>query len=199
MAPSPLERKLARSLSYHLSDVAQQKSTEMPSGDKVLRRAAITRIFPLIGLGLASTALMMNALVDDDPHEKLMGYAITGPIAAFFLILLTVMWISRTVYNEEYLTTHRIFRRKELRLDDVTGISYTRMYAGCLVVQGRHGEKLLVPADSTGFLDFYEILKSRLNLTAGVIELEQRLLAKKKATATTTKQLLGIPEKDRSN
>lgn len=199
MALNPLERKLARSLSRHLSDVAQQKSTENPIGDRVLRRAAITRIFPIIALVITSAALIMNGLVDDDPHEKLLRYALTGPSAAFFLFFLTAMWISRTVYNEEYLTTHRIFRHKELRLDDVTRISYTRMYSGCLVVHGRHGEKLLVPADTTGFLDFYEMLKNRLNLTAGVRELEERLLAKKRATATTTKQLLGIPEKGDTN
>lgn len=190
MAINPLERKAAESLSNHLSGVAQKKSIKDVNGDNVLRRAAITRVFPLIGLGIASAALLMNWLVDDDPQEKLEVSMMMVPVSIFFLILYITMRISRSVYNQEFVSTHRIFKRKVLRMADIVDISYTRFYSGCLVIHGRQGEKLLIPVQSTGFLDFYQMLRNRLGIDKKIDELDQQLIEAK----GTTKQLLGIPE-----
>lgn len=40
----------------------------------------MTRVFPLVGLGIASAALLMNWLVDDDPQE-------TQGLYFFFIIV----------------------------------------------------------------------------------------------------------------
>lgn len=190
MALNPLERKAAESLNNHLSGVAKKRSIKDVNGNNVLRRAAVTRVFPLVGLGIASAALLMNWLLDDDPQEKLEVSMFMVPVSIFFLIVYITMSISRSVYNQKFVSTRRIFKRKVLRMADIVDISYTRFYSGCLVIHGRHGEKLLVPVQTTGFLDFYQMLLDKLGTAKKIEVLDQQLIEAK----GSTKQLLGIPE-----
>ncbi|MNJ70118.1 hypothetical protein D3C77_665400 [compost metagenome] len=89
------------------------------------------------------------------------------------------MRISRTVYGKDFVATHRLFKHKVIRMEDIVDISYTRLYSGCLVVHGRQGKELLIPADSTGFLDFYQMLRARLGTTKKIEELDKQLIEAK--------------------
>jgi hypothetical protein len=156
--PGPLMRWVVEKFSIKVS-FEQGKRDWL--GNLILQRPGMIQTAPFILTLITLIYLCLKLLDHRILTEERLGLMI---LMGFFTLLWGVLWvavvISRTVVDEEGITTYRLLGKKHLRFDDITAIDYSSLWGGCTVLKGQK-VRLTVPFDTNGFLEFYQMLKDK--------------------------------------
>ncbi|WP_239617824.1 hypothetical protein [Cohnella mopanensis] len=158
----------------HYTGVIYKSSVHNSQGELLLRRAAITRIGPLVGFLLALMALTLGYFEDPSMTSEdslLLLQTMSGCLVILGLMTLALS-VSRTVVDQDGVSSSRLFMNRRLSFDEMNQVTFTRLFGGCMELSGQ-GKKIRVPLDTSGFAVFFERLKQRNSqLELGEIELE---------------------------
>lgn len=156
------ELKLANKIASNIEGAAFQKAPRDRQGNLILRRPALIQNSLLVGLVITLLALCSVFVIDDMASEKEQYLSIFVPCLLFFAFLYITMKVSKTVIGQDGVTTIRITGKKHIHFDQIEHVSYSPLFMGCAVLLGANGAILRVPLSTTGFSEFYELLKNKV-------------------------------------
>ncbi|TVX95093.1 hypothetical protein [Cohnella terricola] len=157
-----LKLRLAKIIMKHYLGVIYKGSTYNSQGELLLRRAAITRIGPLVGFLLAVIALTLGYFQDPSMTSEdslLLLQTMSGCLVILGFATLAFS-VSRTVVDQDGVSSYRLFIGRRLSFDEINQVTFTRLFGGCMELSGQ-GKKIRVPLDTSGFAVFFERLKQR--------------------------------------
>lgn len=142
--------------------IAYRKAHQSSSNDMILRRSIFIPI-AYITIFICLISVLASVLTSFDPANNetyryiamLMTFALASVIACIMFIF------SKTVVNADGVTAYRLYGMRHINFDSITNVEYTNRYGGCVILSSER-EKILVPIQSCGFIEFFKILTERV-------------------------------------
>lgn len=157
-----LNQKITQWVVEKLSQVPFKKGIHNNFGNLILKRPKIVQFLPLVGFIFGIIPLCASIFTNIySADEKLQCLTILVPTVIVLGIINITFAISKTLIDNDGITTYRLYGKRHLDFNSIVSVEYTKMYMGCVLLKGT-GIKLLVPLDTYGFSEFHEILKSKL-------------------------------------
>lgn len=157
-----MKQILTRFLTKKLLKVPFKEGIHDQHGNLILKKPNSIRKFCLVwsiicSLGFCSE-IFLNTCVGD---EKIAFLTLMAGSSILFGFLWIILEFCKTLIGKNNITGYRITGKKHLEFNTINSVSYTRFFGGCAVLRNNR-VKLLIPFDTCGFYEFYEILSSNL-------------------------------------
>lgn len=157
-----MKKLLFRGFIRHYVGIIFQKSVKNDDGTLKLKRAAITRIGPLVGLLIAISAFILGYYNDPSmsSEDSLLFLQVMGVCSALLGLMTLVLSVSKTIAGQDGISTYRLFVKRHISYEEIHQVTFTRLFGGCMELTGQ-GKKIRIPLDTRGFAEFYEMLKQQ--------------------------------------
>lgn len=131
------------------------------SGHIVLIKNTLFTGFLLLGAIIGALCIVLNVITGVSDKDAMLG--IYAGVAALFIcgLLFIGLKCSKTVAEEEAITSYRWYGRKSIKVAEIREVSYSRFFGGYLKLKGDY-EIVPVSMDTVGAAEFVEWLKGKL-------------------------------------
>jgi hypothetical protein len=145
-----------------LTGVTFRKAPRNSKGEIVLKRPKFIMGFALTFFGIC-LCLLFSAVFSHifNGSERLQFIQLASVLTAFFGIFALLLVRSKTVVDDQGITTYRLNGMRHIDFNSITEIRFINQFGGCAVLSGG-GITLRVPLGTVGFIECYDLLVEKL-------------------------------------